>query len=82
MIAVEQSLILDCTEVSTALFLLLATHYVFNLSYQGKAEEFLMFIQEKVAKIASDKHTKRRPVGDIYVTEINSIYERLKETVD
>ena len=78
MIAVEQSLILDCTEVSTALFLLLATHYVFNPSYQGKAEEFLMFIQEKVAKIASDKHTKRRPV----VTEINSIYERLKETVD
>ena len=79
MIAVEQCLILDCTEVSTALFLLLATHYVFNLSYQGKA---LMFIQEKVAKIASDKHTKRRPVGDIHVTEINSIYERLKETVD
>ena len=81
MIAVEQSLILDCTEVSTALFLLLATHYVFNLSYQGKAEEFLMFIQEKVAKIASDKHTKRKEIC-IHVTEINSIYERLKETVD
>ena len=50
MIAVEQSLMLDCTEISTALFLLLATHYVFNLSYHVKAERFmtieLFFVQE------------------------------------
>ena len=82
MIAVEQSLILDSTKISTALFLLLTTHYVFNLSYQVKAEEFLMFIQEKLAKIASDKQIKKRPVEDIHVTEITSIYEHLKENVD
>ena len=82
MIAVEQSLMLDCTEISTALFLLLATHYVFNLSYHVKADEFFTFIQEKVVRISSDKQTKKRPVGDTHVTEISGIYESLKDSVD
>lgn len=82
MIAVEQSLILDCTEITTALFLLLATHYVFNLSYHMKADEFFTFIQEKIAKIAIDKEAKKRPVAATHVNEISSIYETLKENVD
>ena len=38
MIAVEQSLMLECTEIATAIFMMLACHYVFNqlkLPYQG-----------------------------------------------
>ena len=47
----EQVIMLERTDLVSALFLLLAIHYVFNLSYLTKGAELLMFIQEKFAKI-------------------------------
>ena len=49
-IASEQMMMLECNNVMTALFLLLASHYVFNLSYHHKVTDFL-FLQEHVARI-------------------------------
>jgi len=37
---------LECTEVETAIFVLLASHYVFNLSYHTKATYCFIFERE------------------------------------
>jgi len=42
---------MESTNVATALFYLVASHYVFNLSYHDKIQEVLRFIQEKVMGI-------------------------------
>ena len=52
-VAVEQQHLLESRELPTAVFLLLATHYIFNLSYHPKAEDLLHFIQEKMALMSS-----------------------------
>jgi len=39
---------METTDVASALFCLIASHYVFNLSYHPKIFEILRFIQEKV----------------------------------
>ena len=52
-LAIEQTPMLESRNVATALFLLLATHYVFNLSYHSKSADFLIFVQERIAKIPS-----------------------------
>ena len=70
---------LECTDLATALFLLLASHYVFNLSYHTKTHEFLTFIQESVANIPSEKSRKgkreKSPVSVAHVTGIKRVYE-------
>ena len=79
---------LESTNLASALFLLLATHYVFNLSYHTKAAELLMFIQEKFAKIPTVvfdlKHKGRKtkdksPVASSHVVGIVRCYESLKD---
>ena len=57
-VAVEQQLLLESRELPTAVFLLLATHYIFNLSYHPKAEDLLHFIQEKMTVISSATRKK------------------------
>lgn len=82
MIATEQTLMLDCTELATALFLLLASHYVFNLSYHSKADDFFTFIQENIVKIPTDKELKKRPVGLTHMNGISSMYHSIKENIE
>lgn len=79
---------LETTNLASALFLLLAAHYVFNLSYHTKAAEVLTFIQEKFAKIPTvvfdSKHKGKRPkdkspVASSHIIGIVRCYESLKE---
>ena len=72
-VAVEQQLLL---ERPTAVFLLLATHYIFNLSYHPKAEDLLHFIQEKMAQISS---ATRKKVNHQYINGISRVYQSIKE---
>ena len=58
-IALEQTLILESTDITTALFLLLAAHYIFNLSNHTKVHELLRFLQEKAAEIPSDENAQK-----------------------
>ena len=69
-------------------FLLLATHYVFNLRYHTKAAELLMFIQEKFAKLPTvvfdlkhkgKKPKDKSPVVSSHIIEIVHCYESLKK---
>ena len=47
-IAVEQDLHMECKNMTSAIFLLLAMHYVFNIQYHPKIHDVLYFIQERV----------------------------------
>ena len=86
-LAIEQMLMLESRNVATALFLLLASHYVFNLSYHSKSADFLIFVQERIAKIPSftassqKKRKEKSPVSLSHVNGITRIYDSLKEDV-
>lgn len=47
-IAVEQQLLLECRNIESALYLLVATHFVFNIEYCPKVKDILYFFQEKI----------------------------------
>ena len=81
-ISIEQELCMESADFSMALFLLLASHYIFNLSYQTKVFELMKFLQEKIAGISSEgKGTKKMksPVAAIHVGGISSIYDSLAD---
>lgn len=50
-VAIERKLYMESTDVAMALFLLLGSHYILNLSYHPKIGDFMRFIQEKIAGI-------------------------------
>ena len=42
-IAVEQELVVECAALVKALFMLLAVHYVFDISYNERVKDFFLF---------------------------------------
>ena len=44
----EQRLLLECRNIQIALFLMLATYYVFNIEYCAKVKDVLYYIRERV----------------------------------
>ena len=42
-IAVEQELVMECRSIDSALFLLIAAHFVFNMEYHPKVKDFFFF---------------------------------------
>lgn len=49
-IAVEQCLMMETTDAATAIFLMLGSHYIFNLNYHPKFNDAMTFIQEKLQR--------------------------------
>lgn len=47
-IAVEQELLLECRNIQSAVFLMLAVYYVFNIEYCTKVKDVLYFIQDRI----------------------------------
>lgn len=84
-LTIEQSLVMESRDVAGAVFFLLASHYVFNLSYHSKCADLLTFLQERVAKIPSFEARKKRkeksPVALSHVNGITRVYNRLMEAV-
>ena len=76
-IAVEQIMCMECTDVATALFYLVASHYVLNLSYHDKIQEVFRFIQERIMDIESAEKGKasKSPVSSSYVNGITSMFD-------
>lgn len=78
---------LESRDVAASLFLLLASHYVFNLSYHSKCSDLMTFVQERIAKIPSygtsslKKRKEKSPVALSHVNGITRVYNQLKETV-
>ena len=46
---------MESTDVATAVFNLIASHYIFNPSYHDKIHEMLCFVQEKWMDIPAVK---------------------------
>ena len=67
---IEQKLFMESSNLTTALFNLVASHYVFNLSYHPKANDMLTFLQEKVMGIASDGKQLTKPSSLSHVSGI------------
>ena len=61
LIAIEQNLMLESSNVFAAVFYLVASHYVFNLSYHSKVN-YVLFLQEKVLDLPSTS-VKRTPTS-------------------
>jgi len=75
---------MESADLSMALFLLLAAHYVFNLSYHSKTTDLMKFLQEKVAKINSaDKKVKKlkSPVATEHINGISREYDQLNTPI-
>ena len=53
-IAIEQELVVECSSLTKALFLLLAVHYIFDLAYHERTKDFFLFLQEKVLGISNE----------------------------
>ena len=67
-IAVEQKLMIDCNDLTTALCFLLGRHYILNLSYHSKLHDIMTFFQEKVAKIK---------ICEILVSHVRSLFAEI-----
>lgn len=67
-----------------AIYLMLAAHYVFNLSYYPWIYDLLRFIQEKVADIPSDEKAKKSksPLATSHISGILATYDSLKTAED
>jgi hypothetical protein len=61
-IAIEQQLMMETSNIFAAVFYLMASHYVFNLSYHSKVNYVLLFLQEKVLDLPSST-VKRTPTA-------------------
>ena len=59
-IAVEQELVVECADLLKALFMLLAVHYVFDISYNERVKDFFLFLQEKVMNISDEAYSSER----------------------
>ena len=70
---------MECRDLASALFLLLGSHYILNLSYHSKLHDTMTFFQEKVAKISSTAKSKAKsPVAANHINGICSEYDILK----
>jgi len=76
---------MECSNVAGALFYLITSHYIFNVSYHSKICDVLQFIQEKIVNINWIRAKDTQSPGALsYINEITSVYESLKtqDTVD
>lgn len=69
--------------MATAIFHLLGSHYILNLSYHPKLNDLLKFIQEKIAHIPSSHGVRSKsPVATTHINGITLEYEAFKKGAD
>lgn len=70
--------------MATAIFHLLGSHYILNLSYHPKLNDLMRFIQEKIAHIPSSHGVKssKSAVATTHVIGIASEYAAVKNVAD
>lgn len=50
-IVIEKQKLLQCSSLLSAVFILFAVHYVFNVEYYSKVKDFYLFLQSKLFDI-------------------------------
>ena len=57
-IAMEQQLMIECRDIESTIFILLAVHFVFNMEYNPKVKDIMYFFQDKVLNCADSAFKK------------------------
>ena len=82
-VAVKQRIMMDTTDVATAVFLMLGSHYIFNLNYHQKVNDLMTFIQEKVAGIPSEGYHKvTSAVATTHIVGISAMHKKITAEED
>ena len=68
-------LLLECKSLKRAIFIMLASHYVFNIEYNSKVKEVFLFLEEKVFGFSNTSAKK----SAIYLSVNSSIDLYLEE---
>ena len=72
---------LESSNIFAAVFYLIASHYVFNLSYHSKVNYVLLFLQEKVLDLPSTS-VKRTPTSLTHFAGIERCRTQMAESTD
>ena len=57
-IAIEKQLMHECTNFTSAVFTLMAVHYVFNINYHSSVKDVLTYIKENILKLKDTSFKK------------------------
>ena len=71
-ISVEQTLMMESSNLVAAFFYLVCAHYIFNLQYHPKANEVMTFVQDKILALPTTK-SKRAPSILSHITGIATV---------
>ena len=71
---------METSNIVSAVFLCIAAHYIFNLSYHRKTGDVWLFVQEKVLQLSSKAGAKRNPSSTSHFSGIKRVYDSLKST--
>ena len=75
-ISIEKTLTMESSNFISALYFLLAAHYIFNMSYHQKAKDILSLLQVKVANLSAlPSHKWGAVVGGAHVVSMTREYE-------
>ena len=80
-ISVEQTLILESSNIFGAVFYWIAAHYIFNVQYHPKVSSVLLFLQEKVLSLPS-KSMRRTPTFMTHVSGISRAKDLEESTTE
>ena len=47
-VAVERRIVQQCKDLVTGMYVMLSNHFIFNLEYNPKVKDVLLFLQEKL----------------------------------
>ena len=78
-IAMEQVLLVECRSLTHTLYCLLAVHYVFNIKYHPRAEDFFLFLFEKVLGIQETGNQRKKKKSASYLSATTAIECYIKE---
>lgn len=79
-LSVEQQLMMETSNIVSAVFLCIAAHYIFNLSYHRRTGDVWLFVQEKVLHLSSKAGVKHNPSSTSNFSGIKRKYDSLNST--
>ena len=66
---------MKCDNIASAIYFLLASHYVFNMDYHTKIKDLMNFIASKVGTLTISEKFKYSPNAGTHATGICRVYE-------
>ena len=57
-VAIEQQTLIECRSIHSAIFTLLAVHFVFNLEYNPRVKDVLHFLHQDVMGFSNSTYRK------------------------